>query len=171
MLNWCHSCVWVLCVPCGASPRGIVSPVILVSSNSLWEKGAVAEKFCKNGGVSDLETPPSCVSSLPTWHSVLLLAGRQVKVGGKPKGLECACYCTTSTCSLVLIQSLSLESLGAPPKHYSSPPPSKQEIIGGDKGAGTLLRLVFCLPRYCRKLWRWTVLLSFHPLWCSDDKA
>lgn len=36
----------------------------------------------------------------------------------------------------------SLESLGTPPKHYSPPPPSKL-IIGGDRGAQTLLRLAF----------------------------
>lgn len=172
MLSWYHSCAECSACPVVPHPewRGIVSLVILVSSNSLSEKGTVGEEFCKNGR-SQVSRPRSCVCSLPTWHLSFCWLGGGWKQAGKPKGLEFSCYCTTSTCSFVLIQSLSLEILGAPPKHYSPPPPSKQEIIGGDRGAWTLLRLVFSPPHYCCKLWRWTALSSFHPSWCSDDKA
>lgn len=124
----------------------------------------------KMRGILDLKTPVHVLVHCP--HDIVSFCCLRDgwKWAGKPKGLEFACFSTTSTCSFALIQSLSLESLGAPPKHYSPPPPSKQEIIGGDRGAQTLLRLVFCFLQYCCKLWRWTALSSFHPSW-YDDKA
>ena len=123
------------CSACPAVPHpewsGLVSLVILVSSNSLWEKGAVGEKFCKTGAVSRLETRPAHVL-VHCPHDIVSFRwlGDGWKWAGKPKGLEFACYCTTSICFFPLIQSPSLESLRAPPKHYSPPPLSNRRSLG-----------------------------------------
>lgn len=169
--------------------RGISDPVFMISCG-LSENGAVGEKTCKNE-VSWISSPS--LHMFVCWAHVILSfgwLGDGVRVGmevdlsscaatgsSPPEGWERACHCALATCPPALMQSLSLESLGAapgccsppPPGCCSPPPPKKQKIVGRDRGTATLLLWVLWLPPYCWKLGGWMALPSFHPLWCYDD--